>query len=55
MVADKDLEGEDDEDITSSENVFHSPHAGQRPNHLGASNPQFLQKYAFLTFATLPE
>ena len=35
----------------SSVKVFHSPHEGQRPSHLGASNPQFLQKYAFLTFA----
>ena len=30
----------------SSVKVFHSPHEGQRPSHLGASNPQFLQKYA---------
>ncbi len=37
--------------MTSSVKLFHSPHEGQRPSHFGASNPQCLQKYAFLTFA----
>ena len=37
--------------MTSSVNEFHSPHEGQRPNHFGASKPQFLQKNAFFTFA----
>lgn len=36
---------------TSSANVFHSPHAGHLPSHLGASYPQAVQKYAFFTFA----
>ena len=37
--------------MSSSVKVFHSPHEGQRPSHFGASKPQFLQKYAFLTLA----
>lgn len=41
--------------ITSSEQVFHSPHAVHRPNHLGLSAPQELQKNAFFTFATMFE
>jgi hypothetical protein len=31
---------------TSSENVFHSLHAGHFPNHLALSCPQLLQKKA---------
>ena len=27
--------------ITSSTKVFHSPHEGHLPNHLGVSYPQF--------------
>ena len=36
---------------TSSAKVFHSPHEGHLPSHLGASKPQLRQKYAFLTLA----
>ena len=30
----------------SSSSVFHSPHPGQRPSHLGARCPQAVQTYA---------
>nr|WP_303676783.1 hypothetical protein [uncultured Duncaniella sp.] len=35
--------------IFSSTIVFHSPQAGQRPDHFGDSAPQLLQNHAVLT------
>jgi hypothetical protein len=38
---------------TSSTNEFHSPHAGQRPIHLGDWFPQFWQKKAVFDFVAI--
>jgi len=37
--------------MISSTKVFHAPHDGHLPNHLGASKPQLWQKYAILDLA----
>lgn len=51
--------GEDLDDLEatfSSTKVFHSPHVGQRPSHLGDSVPQLLQYHTvFILFAIVEE
>src|SRR5512134_4125000 len=39
---------------TSSTRVFHSPHPGHFPTHLGEEVPHTVHAYSTLTFATSP-
>lgn len=46
-------EGVSFEDFGSSTIVFHSPHAGQRPIHLGLSFPQDVQYQTVFAFVII--